>query len=149
MSDVRWPCLDNKMLFTEFKKAMKDQKLQDYQLKELEQKLNDETSKVRKLESSNEILSKKVRPIYTGLEEIFMERFVLTDPHLLSGADSKNEILGYWQYRIARIVILRLASSRKRTSRPIANRLENLICVQHCRLILCARFVHNIGWPIR
>ena len=95
MSDVRWPCLDNKMLFTEFKKAMKDKKLQDYQLKELEQKLNDETSKVRKLESSNEILSKKVRPIYTGLEEIFMERFVLTDAHLLPGADSKNEILGY------------------------------------------------------
>ena len=73
------------MLFTEFKKARKDKMLQENQLKELEQKLNDETSKsktlLKRLESSDEIQSEKVTRIYTELDEIFMEGFGLTGPY--------------------------------------------------------------------
>ena len=81
------------MLFTEFKKARRDKRHQENQLKELEQKLNDETSKAKTLlkrfESSDEVQSKKVTRNHTGLDEIFMEGFGLTGPYddLLSDAD--------------------------------------------------------------
>ena len=82
------------MVFAEFKKAMKDKKLQENQLKELEQKLNNETSKVKKLEIlySQEIRSKNASRSW--LEEIFMEGFGLIGPYdLLSETDFENEEL--------------------------------------------------------
>ena len=88
------------MLFTEFKKATKDNKLQENQLKELEQKLNDETSKgmtlLKRLEASNETRNKKVPRVfrtYSWLDEVFMEGFGLIGPYddLLSETDSEDE----------------------------------------------------------
>ena len=74
---------------------MKDKNLLENQLKELEQKLNDETSKVKKSESSYCIRCKKVpRYFKTGLDEIFMEGFGLIGPYdQLSETDSENEKL--------------------------------------------------------
>ena len=66
--------------------------LQENQLKELEQKLNNEASKVKKLESSNQIRTRKVRRIYSEVNEILNE-FGLTGPQLLFETDSGNEQL--------------------------------------------------------
>ena len=73
------------MLFTEFKQAKKDKKLQEKQSKELEQKFNDEASKVKKLK-------RDLRKSYTGLHEIFMEGFGYTS-YLISETDSDDEEL--------------------------------------------------------
>ena len=92
------------MLFTEFKKATKDKKLQENQLKELEQKLNDEISKgktlLKRLEASNGTRNRKVPRDYNGLDEIFMEGFGLIGPYddLLSETDSENEELTECQF---------------------------------------------------